>query len=411
MSCWRPLLEGSDALRAREAIVAIAAQLEAPLSVADPVRAASLADGHAGIALFHDRLAHAGDEHLRLATEAVARVPMSPRLFDGFPGIAWVAQALASPDQGDPNEDIDEAVATHLGAPELPHAFDLFGGLVGLGVYGLARLSRPGGKHILREVVRLLDESSERTGDGLTWGTDVSALPKGALPPGTRAHYNLGLAHGLPGVIAFLARVHAAGIERERVERMLEGSVRWLLARRMPPGAASWFPGWYEPGTPPIAARSGWCYGDAGVAAALIAAARAVGRAGWEQEARRVALHAACCPPEGSRVVDAGICHGAAGLGHIFNRLWQATGEPALAQAAREWFHRALAMQGAHGSAGFAAWLPIAPGGEFRWVDEPGFLSGAAGVGLSLLAALGGATPSWDGVLLLDLALDAAPAA
>ena len=54
---------------------------------------------------------------------------------------------------------------------------------------------------------------------------------------------------------------------------------------------------------------------------------------------------AAAKRPRGfSGVVDAGLCHGAAGLGHVFNRLFQATGEQRLALAAREWFSVALDM-------------------------------------------------------------------
>ena len=43
-------------------------------------------------------------------------------------------------------------------------------------------------------------------------------------------------------------------------------------------------------------------------------------------------------------MIDSGLCHGAAGVGHLFNRLYQASGDPALAEAARFWFDRALAQ-------------------------------------------------------------------
>ena len=57
------------------------------------------------------------------------------------------------------------------------------------------------------------------------------------LPPETRAglprgHYNLGLAHGVPGVIGFLGLVRAAGIAQDIARPLLDGAVSWLLAQR-----------------------------------------------------------------------------------------------------------------------------------------------------------------------------------
>ena len=37
------------------------------------------------------------------------------------------------------------------------------------------------------------------------------------------------------------------------------------------------------------------------------------------------------------------------------------------------------------------------------WRDEPGFLTGAAGIGLALLAALFPVEPAWDRVLLASI--------
>ncbi len=79
-------------------------------------------------------------------------------------------------------------------------------------------------------------------------------------------------------------------------------------------------------------------------------------------------------------VVDAGLCHGAAGLLHVFNRLHQATGDGLLVDAARRWFEPALALP----------------------VPEDRFLEGRAGVDLALLAACTDVEPAWDRVLLLS---------
>src|SRR5438093_719443 len=79
------------------------------------------------------------------------------------------------------------------------------------------------------------------------------------------------------------------------------------------------------PGITPAPTRVAWCYGDLGIAVALFLAARCVNESSWQNEALALARNVAGRPPEQSGVKDCGLCHGAAGVGHLFNRLFQAT--------------------------------------------------------------------------------------
>jgi len=100
---------------------------------------------------------------------------------------------------------------------------------------------------------------------------------------------------------------------------------------------------------------------------------------------------------------DACLCHGAAGNGHLFNRMFQATGCQEFLDAALFWFSRALEMRDPMGGvAGYRAWKPESTE-EPRvnpWVDDPTFLTGASGVALAFLAATASVEPNWDRVLL-----------
>ena len=88
-------------------------------------------------------------------------------------------------------------------------------------------------------------------------------------------------------------------------------------------------------------------------------------------------MGAANRPPDQTGVVDAGLCHGSAGLAHLFNRMYQMTAEPILADAARLWVGRTLELCSAAlardatrtDDAARAAW------------NGPGLLEGAAGIG------------------------------
>jgi hypothetical protein len=233
------------------------------------------------------------------------------------------------------------------------------------------------------------------------------------LPPHQRkdcpnGFYNVGLAHGVPGVIALLGQVCATADKRLRVARakarsLLDDAVVWLLAQQ-PADRTKSFPYWVGPRISATPTRLAWCYGDLGIAVALLRAARCVNERAWEREALMIARRAAERPAEQSGVRDCGLCHGAAGVGHIFNRLFQATGEASFAAAARFWFERTLEMRHPdQGIAGFAAFTPDPEHPDSHsWTAAPGILEGAAGIGLALLAATTPIEPKWDRMLMLS---------
>jgi hypothetical protein len=409
---WRPLLSGAARERALEAVGDIAAALGLGLPAAVGVDA-SLSSGRAGVAVFFAYLERAGvgagagtaARYLEEAMDAVASAPMNAMLYAGFPGVAWAAthlqDALFDPGAGDPAEDVDDLLRERLGQSPWPGDFDLVRGLVGLGVYALERLPRPTSAECLRRVVAHLAAMAERRAEGVTWWTDPRFLPIEYAGNHPHGYYDLGLAHGVPGVIALLGAACAAGIAADTARPLMADAVSWLRAQQKAIDGEPTFPYWVrEEWTPKT--RQAWCYGDPGVAAALLAAARRAGEPAWEREALAVALRSAARPPDRTGVVDAGVCHGAAGLGHIFNRLAQATGDDRLADAARFWFEQALAMR--RPGEGIGGFLALSPRGgiEATWWDDPSLLTGAAGVGLALLAAATPVEPSWDRALLLE---------
>jgi hypothetical protein len=413
---WRPLLEGPVADQASQAIREIAASLTLP----DPSgRAASVAGGSAGKALFYAYLhLHTSDpaaadraaDLLDQAAEELAGTPMPPSLYSGFSGIAWTMEHLrgrlfedGGDEEDDPVQEIDEALLAPLSRSPWTGEYDLIGGLAGLGVYALERLPRPSAAALLEQIVDRLAELAETMDDGTAWFTPVERLPEWQREIHPRGVYNLGVAHGLPGVLPILAGACAAGVAVERARPLLDSSVRWLLARRHGPEVSSCFGTTYVPWEDPAPSRLAWCYGDPGIAAAFLATARAVGEPEWERQAIEIAIAAATRDESGAMVRDTGLCHGAGGLGHLFNRLYQETGEEKIGQAARFWFDRTLAMRApGEGVAGFRAW-EVTPGGEPGWRTDSGFLEGAAGIGLALLGAVSTVEPAWDRMLLLSL--------
>lgn len=424
---WRPLLEGDLAQQAWAAVDAIAEALEAvPPQPEDapggPGREASLAGGRAGQALFHAYLAEAGrpdaerqaelaERALDEAIETLASTPMPAGLYSGFAGVAWAAEHLMrmgdeeaeaedEEEGGDINEEIDSALLGLLEQSPWRDQYDLISGLVGYGVYAVERFPKPAAVRCLEAVIDRLEETCERTGQGTTWFTPPEMLPPDNRERTPLGYYNLGVAHGVPGVIALLADACRLGVAEERARPLLDGAVRWLLAQRLPEGAGGCFAFAMQPDAEPKPSRLAWCYGDPGVAATLLYAARQTGNAAWERQALAVAASAAQAAPETAGVRDAGLCHGALGLGHLFNRVYQASRDERYAEAARFWYRKGLEMRDPDvGIAGFPAFRPIKGGDELQWQPDPGFLTGATGVGLAYLAALTPVEPQWDRVL------------
>jgi hypothetical protein len=418
---WSPILDGATAARATRAIDAVAEAVgDAPLSGRSA--ASPLAAGEAGLALFFDYLDRArpgagyDDVALLRLDRAIAAVASSlqvPSLYAGFTGVSWAVEHFQAwaprrsaedqdEEEEDPNADIDALLLDHLRRTPWEQHYDLTSGLTGFGVYALERLPRPSAAACLELVIERLAEIAQPRPAGLAWSTPPRLLHELNRPWYPQGYDNLGVAHGTPGVIGMLARACAAGVAAERARSLLAGAVPWLLAQKLPAGEISVFPYVVGPGINVRPGRTAWCYGDPGIALVLLAAGRAAGEPAWEREALDLARIVACRPPESCGVNDAGVCHGAAGLGHLLNRLYQATGEAELLTAARAWFGRALEhWEPGRGIGGFLAFTP--PEDDYdrlEWHEEPGFLGGSAGVALALLAATTDVDPAWDRVLL-----------
>lgn len=347
------------------------------------------------------------ERYLDLAIDGVANQPMSASFFPGFSSVAWAVEHLrarsGSAASEDANSEIDEALRALVQRSPWTGPYELTGGLVGIGVYALERLPRPIAADCLRGVVDRLEDVSERHPEGVAWRTLPRFLTLATPQQCPNGYFDLGLAHGLPGVISILAAAARSGIASEKSGQMLHAASQWLWAQTLGPEEPSTLPQMASSELPRRASRAAWCYGDPGVAASLVAAADAVADADLMHRAIELARRAAARPLEQCGIVDAPLCHGAAGLGHIFNRLFQSTGRVEFADAAREWFSRALEMRHpGKGIGGYQAAEKRA-GGGLDWVSDPSLLTGAAGIALALLAATTSVEPAWDRMLLLSL--------
>lgn len=345
-----------------------------------------------------DGAAEVAGERLDGALAALGERPLGAALWGGLAGAGWHVAHLAG---GDEAEEvlgtIDEALLAGLAEDGgWSGDYDLIGGLVGIGLYAVEAATASEAAAARRIAARVLDHLeawATEDGPGLAWYTPARLLPEWQREICPDGYQNLGLAHGIPGVVALAAELIAADVEAARARRLLDGAAAWLRWVA-PPREPARFPSWRGRGAGDAPARLAWCYGDPGVVVSLCAAAQVTGDAALLDEVRAMTRAMAARPVEDCGVRDAGFCHGAAGVAHIFNRLWQATGEPAARDAARAWLDRAIAMRRpGEAIAGFPS-LRLHDGKE-SW-EADGSLMGAPGVALVLLAASGEVEPGWD---------------
>jgi lantibiotic biosynthesis protein len=337
-----------------------------------------------------------------LASERIAsvasRLPVG--LHGGVSGAGWalahLAATMATEDRGEsPAWDdtlavVDARLLRKLESSPWTGTTDLLQGLVGVAVYFLERPWSPASARALGLILDHLEAMSEETDRGITWAARVAPFASTSCAPRVHGRDRLGVAQGVAGVLVMLAHLARVDVERYRATRLLDGAAEWLLA-----SLAS------ERTNAPQAVELTWCGGDLGIAAALYQAGDGLGDACWHDAAERLLDRCMIQAPSTIGAVDATLCHGAMGVAHVFNRIYQRTREARHRETALTWYAHALAMRRSDvGVGGFPMWSTMF--GSPRWIPDGSVRIGALGIALATLSALHPIAPDWDRVLLLS---------
>lgn len=411
-----PVLEGGVRTEVLAALRALAAELPAALPLEPGTLSSHQASEHiwqlSSASLFFAYLARSelfegswdetADELLDAAIRRTEEVPdVRPSLYGGVAGLGWVIHHVDRlREKWDPEatEVLDTELLAHLERLDTPApAFDLMGGLVGLGVYGLEARNR----QIVERVVDRLGACCEEHAEGLTWRTPPEQMGRASFPEG---HFNLGLAHGVAGVLAFLADLHGASVVD--ASDLLQGAVGWLRRQKLGDNERRTFPWAVAPDRPPLTwgFDPGWAYSDAGIAFAVFRAGEVLDDRGLIRDALSIAEREARTLAD-VPVRNPGIGFGPAGFARIFTRWYQRTGRVVFRDAAKQALDDLLALR--RPGKGVAGFITVDRKGRERG-SNVGFLGGAGGIGLVLLAACSSTEPGWDRLLLLSSAATSA---
>lgn len=355
--------------------------------------------------------------HAQATLDAMGDDPLRFDWIGGLSGTTWALRRIAwlddEPLAPDFSDDIDRTLAVRLGVAQWTGDYDLISGLVGDGLYALDHPDLEWRDRLAGATLDHLERLARTSEAGTTWFTEPQLLPEHQRVLYPEGYHNLGLAHGVPGVVGFLARCVESNCHAERAAPLLVGTMQWLIAQSLHrPGRErsteekGYYASFAESDRP---TRLAWCYGDLGVCAAILRAADAMRRDDWRAFALEIARDCAQRSADECFVNDMGICHGSVGAALVFLRLWQQLGDESLAQATRFWAQRTLDMRLAQfphtGGVFRAEWED----GEYSSVACASWITGAAGVGLALLSCITGDRDPWDAPYLTDLPRGAQP--
>lgn len=405
---WKPVVGASLQVQVLEIICELGARFKEQGLVP---AANNLAEGPAAVAIACAQMDRcfpgegwgdvARSHLLRALDRAVSRdQPLRLGLFDGLAGIAWSVLYVTrgGPDGRKILTRLDELLVRHVEAlvevpnnleEEIPSpVYDIISGAAGISFYLLERAGEAGISTIL-----------ERVYDFLIW---LTVPPENERPNGEwlgvikssdwpRGVWNLGIAHGLPGVLAALAKGSLSGVRNPRLKEAVRSLADWLLAVGQYDEWGVVWPAFLPrtPGSPSqsLPARTAWCYGSPGVGRALWLAAAALEDAELGQTA--VHIMETCCqrPRDTWRAATPLFCHGLSGVAHILLRFFHDTGSERFAEYATPLIRDICSAYEGNLAYGFR---------DEIGASSSGLLEGAGGVVLVLLAASTESMPEWD---------------
>ena len=357
-----------------------------PATVAKTLRpptTQALAEGALGVALLHIERGDlpAARPLLAEAIRGGVSTGANASLFHGAPALEFVFSRAGHADR-DARAAVDRIVTARLAAaarrrdmgrlPQLAE-FELIRGMTGLGAL---LLTRPGSPPLLENVLTYLVCLTHPLDDRVLPGWWSSDAPGHGQVTG--GHGNNGMAHGIAGPLALLSLAARHGIQIPGQTDAIAAFAHWL--QRF--GGCYWITRDQLSSTEPPEAASGrpsWCYGALGIARALQLAAIAVGDPACGKAAEATALAALTDPARMSRITDASLCHGWAGLLTVTRAIAADSPTPEL----------------------FAEHIQQLAGRLATGVDalpKPGFMEGRAGARLALE---GTDTTGWTRALLI----------
>ncbi len=434
---WQPLIDEPLRARAIKAALCVAERLRTPEQVNEIVRVAyqqssipiiwkgcTFPSGFAGTALMYNFITQCFPEekwdtatlcHLRSAVADTQQHPFKkPGLYGGTSGMGLTLQMLSRRDkryQKSMNA-LHQSLYEQVQKYAWPRSekdvavgdYDIVSGASGILAY-LLTVEQPNDQ-ILNTIELLLDYLIWLAEpDQEHWYISPDHLTSDDKHLYLQGYFNCGLAHGIPGPLAVLALTWLRGYRYPGLQESITHLSTWMMKHQV---IDEWGINW--PNVVPLqqfqsindrqplpGARAAWCYGAPGVARSLWLAGQALEDASLCQVAID-AIEAVLRRPIPVRRIDSStLCHGVAGLLQICLRFAHESESSIIRQHIPLLVNQLLEAFNPDYALGFRDLER-----DHVYVDQPGWLYGASGIAMVLLAASTSVNPEWDRALVIS---------
>ncbi|MCL1121371.1 lanthionine synthetase LanC family protein [Shewanella seohaensis] len=321
-----------------------------------------------------------------------------PAFSYGLTGIAWLYEYFLHGEnyQIEFNNNTDILLLQYLEQEHWDGELEFIRGLSGFSVYIARRKNAELGLPLARAILKNLKNHWHSFNDGMgAWEVSKNSFFRFNKTT-SEPEFNLGLAHGVPSIIAALIPLLTHHELHNEISNLLEGSCRWLIqqqqASKKLDSCFSYITGH------PCQSRLGWCYGDATIALTLLRTGKELNNNDFILAGESIALKSAVRRLESSQIQDTGICHGSAGLALIFEVITHYYNNTIISNAAQYWFEYTLEQYKTTGLDGFNAVREV--DSTICTLPDYSLLGGYAGIGLMLLTAFTKETNWLDALLL-----------
>ncbi|NQZ12988.1 MAG: hypothetical protein HRT35_38070, partial [Algicola sp.] len=268
-----------------------------------------------------------------------------------------------------------------LNRPTWPQEYELFTGLVGIGLYGLNRYQRQSGQQIVQGVLHQLNQKSTTTAQGIAWNNPKHS--RYFREDFGENQFDLSTAHGNGSVLAFLTACVEQQVELNQAKTMLAAHCQWLVLQQNIKQSGSHFPSMSGMENRSIL---GWCYGDLSLSLTLIRASKVLKDSQLHDQAIAIALSTLTRTIESEKNTPIALCHGAFGHALLYHILYLHTQVEAFENQSMYWLKYgllAIETQDLNN-------IPI------------GLISGLSGIALITIALQVQQKPLWLKLILVD---------
>lgn len=217
--------------------------------------------------------------------------------------------------------------------PRPSFLYDVISGIAGIGRYALENLEDPKFQELSIEITKILVSlSSPYKINGMEvqgwYLSPEDCLNEYQRPALTKGNFNLGLAHGVTGILAFLSIASLRGIKVEGQQEAILRIANWICNKSFVdcetirwPCSVSWEEEIEKKTHRQESSKDAWCYGVPGISRTLFLAGKALKNEELKNFAIKAFRGIFLRDPSTWKLPGPSLCHGIAGLLIITNAM------------------------------------------------------------------------------------------